>query len=80
MGFRIKLNGTEDVKKLVGVAGRYTEDIDLSIDRYVVDCASVLGIYSLDLRRYLQVTFIGTKERELSFKSELLASDIFAEV
>ena len=47
----IKLSLAENVKSFVNIATRYPYDIDLRVGRHVVDGKSILGIFSLDLSK-----------------------------
>ena len=49
--FYIKLSTIEDIRKFVDIVTRQDYDIDLSSGRYVVDAKSIMGIFSLDLSR-----------------------------
>ncbi len=43
------------VKTFVSIVQKYSFEIDLRSDRYVVDAKSILGIFSLDLTKPLNV-------------------------
>ena len=43
------------VKAFVSVVQKYSYEIDLRSDRYVVDAKSILGIFSLDLSKPIVV-------------------------
>ncbi len=43
------------VKEFVNIVQKYAYDIDLRCDRYVVDAKSILGIFSLDLSKPINV-------------------------
>ena len=47
----IKLSLAENVKSFVNVVSRYPYDMDLRAGRHVVDAKSILGIFSLDLSK-----------------------------
>ena len=47
---------TDHVKNFVSVVNRYPYDIDLRSGRYVVDAKSILGIFSIDLSRPVQMS------------------------
>lgn len=51
----ISLASVEDVKKFVNTANLYDFDIDLVSGRYQVDAKSIMGIFSLDLSKPLQL-------------------------
>ena len=47
----IKLSLAENVKTFVNMVNRYPYDMDLRAGRHVVDAKSILGIFSLDLSK-----------------------------
>ncbi len=47
----IKLSLAENVKYFVNIANKYPYDVDLRVGRHVVDGKSILGIFSLDLSK-----------------------------
>ncbi len=53
---RLKL---EEVKDFVEMASRFSFDIDISYNHYVVDAKSILGVYGLDLTKPLTVSCNG---------------------
>ena len=46
---------TDHVKNFVSLVNRYPYDMDLRSGRYVVDAKSILGIFSIDLSRPIQL-------------------------
>ena len=52
---RISLQMASQVKAFVSVVQKYSYEIDLRSDRYVVDAESILGIFSLDLSKPIVV-------------------------
>lgn len=60
--FYIKLISIEDVKGFITAANRQYADIDVISGRYTVDAKSVLGLFSLDLTKPLQVLVHGTEK------------------
>ena len=48
---RISLNSIERVKSFVNIITRYDADFDLVSGRYVIDAKSIMGIFSLDLSK-----------------------------
>jgi len=52
---QVSLQMTGSVKDFVNIVQKYAYDIDLRCDRYVVDAKSVLGIFSLDLSKPVNV-------------------------
>ena len=51
----IKLSLAENVKSFVNIASRHPYDIDLRVGRHVVDGKSILGIFSLDLSKPIEL-------------------------
>lgn len=52
----IKLVSIDDVKDFVKKANMFDYDIDLSLGKYTVDAKSIMGIFSLDLSREIDIT------------------------
>ena len=48
---RIKLNTLNDANSLVKSIDKYNYDIDAVCGRYVIDAKSIMGIFSLDLSK-----------------------------
>ena len=62
---QIYLSMASQVKKFVSIVQNYSFDIDLRCDRYVVDAKSILGIFSLDLSKPINVEIhAGEKDGE----------------
>lgn len=47
----ISLNSIDKVKSFVNDISRYDSDFDLVSGRYVIDAKSIMGIFSLDLSK-----------------------------
>ncbi len=54
----ISLNDFEKIKKFVNITGQLNYDLDLISGRYVVDGKSIMGIFSLDLTKPIEVKII----------------------
>lgn len=52
---QISLQMASSVKEFVNIVQKYAFEIDLRCDRYVVDAKSILGIFSLDLSKPINV-------------------------
>lgn len=52
----IKLETIQDVRDFVNLMSTQTMDIDLCSGRYVVDAKSIMGIFSLDLLKPIEMT------------------------
>ena len=55
----IKLETIQDVRDFVNIMATQNVDIDLSSGRYVVDAKSIMGIFSLDLLKPIEMTPFG---------------------
>ncbi len=53
--FKVQINSIGDVKNFVNIVSKYDFDIDLISDRYVVDAKSIMGIFSLDLTKPIEL-------------------------
>lgn len=51
----IKLNTVEDIKRFLEKTSSFVSDVDIISGRYVLDAKSVIGIYTLNLSRPVQV-------------------------
>ncbi len=48
---KISLNSIDKVKSFVNTLAKYDSDFDLVSGRYVIDAKSIMGIFSLDLSK-----------------------------
>ena len=51
----VRLNAIDDVKQFVNTIMRFDFDIDLVSGRYAVDAKSIMGIFSLDLSKNIEL-------------------------
>ena len=51
----ISLDTIEKVRNFVNIISRQEGDFDLVSDRYVIDAKSIMGIFSLDLSKHLNL-------------------------
>ena len=51
----VSLASINDVKSFVNIVSKYDFDVDLISGRYVVDAKSIVGIFSLDLSKPIDV-------------------------
>ena len=51
----VSLASINDVKSFVNIVSNYDFDVDLISGRYVVDAKSIMGIFSLDLSKPIDV-------------------------
>ena len=62
----IRLVSIDDVKEFVKKANLLDYDVDLSLGKYTVDGKSIMGIFSLDLSRDIELTVHSESEEFLS--------------
>ncbi len=65
----IKINEINDVYTLVNSLVSYDGDVDLESGRYKVDGKSLLGIFSLDLRQPIKLTYHNDDNAEVLFNA-----------
>ena len=53
---QISLNSIDKVKSFVNTISQYDYDFDLIAGRYVIDAKSIMGIFSLDLSKPIDLT------------------------
>ena len=53
---KISLNSIDKVKSFVNTVTKYDCDFDLISGRYVIDAKSIMGIFSLDLSKSIDLT------------------------
>ena len=63
---KIMLPSIGDVKKFNMIVTRYTGDVDLVSGRYVIDAKSIMGIFSLDLGKEINVQIHGHAPEKLA--------------
>lgn len=52
---KVTLNSIDKVKTFVNLVSRYNSDFDLVSGRYVIDAKSIMGIFSLDLSKPIEL-------------------------
>lgn len=73
--FKINLCSIQSVKDFVTQTNNFTGDITLKSDRYIVDGKSIMGIFSLDLSKPIEVEVSPVEKAEefkMSVKSFLV--------
>ena len=71
--FDILLSSINDIKAFVNIVNKYEFDVDLTSGRYVVDAKSIMGIFSLDLSKPIQVDIHADDESADKFVDEIKA-------
>ena len=59
---KVLLNSIDKVKSFVSDITKFDTDFDLVSGRYVIDAKSIMGIFSLDLSKAIDLTIHGTDE------------------
>lgn len=59
---KVLISNIVDVRDFVNAVSAYAGDVDLTSGRYVVDGKSIMGIFSLDLLKPIDVTIHGDGE------------------
>lgn len=52
---KIRINTIDDVKSFVSLVTRVDYDVDIISGRYAIDAKSIMGIFSLDLSKELEL-------------------------
>ena len=61
---QISLNSIDKVKSFVNEITKYDNDFDLVSGRYAIDAKSIMGIFSLDLSKPIDLNIHAEKEME----------------
>ena len=51
----VKLNTTDDVKEFINIVNKFDQDFNLASGRYVIDAKSIMGIFSLNLSKVINL-------------------------
>ena len=62
--YRVSLNSVEKVKDFVAVTSRLPMEMELASGRYVVDAKSIMGIFSLDLSKPIDLNIHANEEMD----------------
>ena len=61
---QISLNSIDKVKSFVNTITKYDNDFDLVSGRYVIDAKSIMGIFSLDLSKPINLNIHAEENME----------------
>ncbi len=75
----LNLDSIDKVKRFVNIVAKYDCDLDLVSGRYVVDAKSIMGIFSLDLSKPIELNIHATSEEECAAIEEELSPFILSE-
>ncbi len=68
--FKINLNSLKNVKKFNEMVNKFPNVVDVSHGRYILNGKSLLGLYSLDLSKDVDVTVYGELDPMYSYALE----------
>ncbi len=71
--FFVSLASIEDVKRFVDAATRCPCEVDVRSGRYLVSAKSIMGLFSLDLAKPVEVEVLGTEEEARMFQEQVSA-------
>lgn len=64
---KVKINSISDVKEFCNLSTRQIFDIDIVSGRYIIDAKSIMGLFSLDLSKALEVNVHATEDEAKDF-------------
>lgn len=67
----IKLNSIDDVKEFCALTNSCRFDVDVLSGRYAVDAKSIMGIFSLDLTKEVELVVHASDEESEDFFDEI---------
>lgn len=62
--YKVMLNSIDKVKQFVNVTSKVDGDVFLQSGRYIIDAKSVMGIFSIDLTKPLEMSFEKCSDEE----------------
>lgn len=63
---KIQLNTFVNVKKFSSSVEKFTADIDIKKGRYIIDAKSIMGLFSLDLSKPVEVEIHSDDEKMIN--------------
>ena len=75
----IRLPSVKDVKDFVCAVSSCGCDIDIAADRYIIDAKSIMGIFSLDLSKPLELRIISDEENVVAYVLDKIGRFIVSE-
>lgn len=67
----VSLNSIDKVRDFVNIIGKFDCDFDLISGRYVIDAKSIMGIFSLDLNKPVELTIHATGDKLAAIQDEI---------
>lgn len=75
----IKINTIEKAKDFIRISSTIAADLDIKVGRYIIDAKSIMGIYSIDLSRDVELIIHSTDEAECNTIKEKFRQFIIGE-
>ena len=69
--FMVSLNSIDKVRDFVNIIAKFDCDFDLISGRYVIDAKSIMGIFSLDLNKPVELTVHATGDALAAIQKEI---------
>lgn len=63
---KILINSIDKVKRFVSIANKFTTTMDIASGRYIIDAKSIMGIFSMDLNRPMELIIHSKDEKEIN--------------
>lgn len=63
---KVQFRGLESVKNFVNILTHFNNEFDIVDQRYVIDAKSIMGLFSLDLTRPLDLKIYSEDEDEIN--------------
>ena len=74
MKLTLKLNGLDDVKRLIDITSRFEEEMSLMNGSYAVDAKSILGIFAIDLSKPVDLVCEGENDEIVKALTPFIAA------
>jgi len=62
---KVKLDTIDKVKQFVAITSKYPYSLDIASGRYIADAKSIMGIFSFDLTRALELYVHGGEDKDI---------------
>jgi len=63
---KINIDNIDKVKEFCENADKYIDSLDLVSGRYIVDAKSIMGIFSIDISKTIELTIHGDDENAIA--------------
>ena len=63
---KIRIDNIDKVKEFSAKANKYIDNLDLASGRYIIDAKSIMGIFSLDISKPVELHIYGDDEKAIA--------------